>query len=690
MQMIKTNWSKLRNWFAPINQRYHIGLTLLTAFLGLFFVISAYLTFVAKTANVSTLREALEKQTIIYDNQDQEAGALFSQKGTYVEFDQISPNLIDATLSSEDRDFYSEPGFSVKGITRAALLYARNKLTGNAQISGGGSTITQQLAKNAYLSQEQTFTRKLKELFIAIQIEKHYTKDQILTMYLNNAYFGHNTWGVEDASQSYFGVSASELTTSQAAMIAGMLANPTIYDPTNEEFYQNSKNRQSTVLNSMVENKKLTQEQADKADVAPLDLVGDFSQPSSTYNKYPWFFDSVISEAINQLGMNETDIMNRGYSIYTSMDQIDQNNLQNDYQNQGLFPVDAQSATIVLDAQTGAVNATVGGRGEHIFRGFNRAIDARRQPGSTIKPIAVYAPALARGFHYDSMLPNQPIEYNNGKYKPENALDFTSEDVPMYQALEFSYNIPAVYLLDKIGIDAGFNSVQRFGLPVKSDDKQLSLALGGMTNGVSPLQMAQAYSAFANNGKMSKAHFINKIVDASGNVIYEYSPDTSQVMSPSVARDMTSMMIGTYTNGTGAAAKPAGVTLAGKTGTTEDVNNVDVNNASKDQWAIAYTPDFVVASWQGFDQDEEDQYLQLGIESSLGPLFATQAAQLYANSPQTPFDTTDANDRGAEINNFIGEVFNNFGQNVQDGIDVVLDYTRKGWDAIIGAVSGSD
>lgn len=691
MKIIKSIWTRFKNWLSPINQRFHLGLMALTVFLGIFFIISAYLTVIAKTANVSNLGKALEQQTIIYDNQNQEAGALFNQKGTYVNFDEISQNLKDATLSSEDRNFYHEPGFSVKGIARAFLLNARNKLTGSSAIAGGGSTITQQLAKNAYLSQEQTLTRKLKELFIAIQIEKHYTKDEIFTMYLNNAYFGHNTWGVEDASLAYFGVHASDLSTAQAAMLTGMLANPTIYDPTDEDYYQNAKNRQSTVLNSMVENEKLTAEQADSADNQSLDLVGDFSQPSSSYNKYPWFFDSVISEAINELGMNETDIMNRGYSIYTSMDQTDQTNLQNDYQNDGLFPVDDQSATVVLDAKTGAVNATVGGRGEHVFRGFNRAVDSRRQPGSTIKPIAVYAPALARGFHFDSMLPNQEMEFKDGNqnYRPSNALEYTSDDVPMYQALEFSYNIPAVFLLDEIGVEAGYNSVQRFGLPVTKEDKSLSLALGGMNQGVSPIEMAQAYTAFANDGKMSKAHFINRIVDASGNTIYEYSPDSSQVMSPSVAQDMTSMMIGTYTSGTGAAAKPAGITLAGKTGTTEDVNNAGIDNASKDQWAIAYTPDFVVASWQGFDQDLDGQYLQLGIESSLGPLFSTQAAQLYANSPQTPFTTTDANNRGAEIDSFIGEVFNNFGQNVRDGWDTVLDYGRRGWDSLINGFRGN-
>ena len=241
--------------------------------------------------------------------------------------------------------------------------------------------MTQQLVKNAFLSQEQTFSRKAKEIFIAIEVENQYSKKQILTMYLNNAYFGNGVWGVQDAAKRYFNEDASELTVPQAATLAGMLTSPGIYDPVKHPAA--TKSRRNVVLQLMVENKKLTQSQADAYKKTPLTITNGYTSPD-TY-KYPYYFDAVISEAVNTYHLSEKDIMNNGYKIYTTLNQNQQKAMQDTYDDDSNFPDSStgstmvQSASIAMDPKTGGVTAVVGGRGKHVFRGYNRATQMRRQ-----------------------------------------------------------------------------------------------------------------------------------------------------------------------------------------------------------------------------------------------------------------------------------------------------------------------
>ncbi|MCV3295700.1 transglycosylase domain-containing protein [Oenococcus kitaharae] len=660
---MQNKWQKLK----AVNHRFQLVRWIIVFVLFIFLSASVFLVAQAKLANVGNLANQLAKPTLIYDKDGNQAGQLADQKGQTVALSAISPNLKNAVLSTEDREFYREPGFSVKGLSRALVLFAWNKLSGKNYISGGGSTITQQLAKNAYLGQQQTFNRKFKELFLAIEIEKHYSKDQILAMYLNSSYFGHNIYGVADAAQGYFGVSVSQLSVSQAASIAGMLANPTIYDPT--RYPDLATNRRNTVLQNMVANRKLSQADADLAQKQPLGAKNPSVNHATNY-QYPWFFDAVINEAINKYHLTETEVMNRGYRIYTTLDQTDQRDLQMDYANAALFPIaDDQSASIALDARTGGVLAVVGGRGEHVFRGFNRAVQARRSPGSLIKPLVVYAPALSRGFQPSSLFPNQVMTFP-GKYRPENALGYQSADVDMPTAIAHSYNIPAVYLLNKIGVKTGYAYAKKFGLPVQKSDENLALALGGMSQGVSPQQMAQAYTAFANRGRMSQAHYITRILDASGKVVVGH-PDVSQkqIISASDASQMTNMMFRVYQTGTGAGAAPVNYRVAGKTGTTEDVDNTGIPNASKDLWAAAYTPDIVTVSWQGYDISSSGKTLPVLLNQSLGPLFQAQTTQFIANSPKTPFGEPGAEswtDQVLAFFNRIGQSAKQFGKKIND------------------------
>ena len=606
-ESLKRFLSLFGSWFKEKCHRYQVIRWFIVVCLSIFLATSIYLIYVAKTANVKGLENALERPTTIYDKDGDRAGYLYSQKGTWVSLDKISPNVADAVLSTEDRNFYHEYGFSIKGMVRALLLNLKNRIMGSSDIAGGGSTLTQQLVKNAFLSQEQTISRKAKEIFIAMQVENTYSKKQILAMYLNNAYFGNGVWGIEDASEKYFGVHASQLTVPQAATIAGMLKNPNGYNP--KDHPAESRQRRNVVLTLMKDNGKLTQEQMKSYQDSPM-ITSDNYQFDSGY-RYPYFFDAVIDEAIKKYGLSEEDIMNRGYKIYTTLDQNYQSTMQTDFADSSLFPYDAddgtraQGASIAIDPKTGGVTALVGGRNDsHVFRGYNRATQLVRSPGSTIKPLAVYAPALQHGYHYDSMVEDKHQSYGSNKYSPKNATGTYQGKIMLYQALAESKNTTAVWLLNKIGVSEGYRSAEKFGLKLSDSDKNLSLALGGLEKGVSPMTMASAYSAFANEGVKYDAHFIRRIVDASGKTIVdEEDADSTRVVSEKVANEMTSMMIDVYKNGTGVSAKPYGYTIAGKTGSTQG-NGVDPTAADTDRWYIGYTPDVVLATWVGFDSNK--------------------------------------------------------------------------------------
>lgn len=684
IEFIKKNakkcWNNIKNWTRRKFWRYQIWRWLAVIFLSVFLITSIYLIFIAKTANVGNLKTELEQSTEIYDYQGKKAGHLYSQKGTWESLDNISVNMQNAVLSTEDRNFYHEYGFSFKGIGRAGVLYLKNKLLGRSYISGGGSTLTQQLVKNAFLSQEQTFSRKAKEIFIAMQVENEYSKKEILTMYLNNAYFGNGVWGVEDASKKYFGVSASQLSVNQAATLAGMLTNPSGFNPIDHP--QNSKQRRNVVIDLMAENQKISKSQA-KIYKAQSMVVDDEYHYESGY-KYPYYFDAVINEAIKKYGLTESQIMNRGYKIYTSLNQNYQASLQNSFADSSLFPYDAEDGTkaqggsVVMNPKTGGVAAVVGGRsGSHVFRGYNRATQLVRSPGSTIKPIAVYTPAIEAGYHYDSILQDNLKSYGTNKYTPHNWNNVYAGKIAMYKALAESKNAAAVWLLNKIGVQSGYDMVKKFGLGVTKNDDNLSLGLGGLTKGESPYQMASAYTTFANKGVKNDSHFITKIVDASGKVIVDNtSPSSKRIISTKNAKEMTSMMMDVYNIGTGTDAKPSGYTIAGKTGSTQSADGTSTSD--KDHWYIGYTPDVVVATWVGFDSSKHS----LTDEGTRGgsALFKDEMESILPATKQTSFGIKSASSKVAASNKKNNSLWNSLkdaGQNASDNVSKSTSSIKK-------------
>ncbi|MCF1285007.1 penicillin-binding protein PBP2A [Streptococcus sinensis] len=680
-------------------RRFHLTKIFLIFGLTFGLVVGGYLFYVAKTTNVKDLQNALKATTLIYDKDGNEAGSLSGQKGTYVELEGISQDLQNAVIATEDRSFYKNGGINYSRFFLAILTAGR---------SGGGSTITQQLAKNAYLSQDQTIERKAKEFFLALEINKKYSKQEILTMYLNNSYFGNGVWGVEDASKKYFGVSASQLSLDQSAVLAGMLKGPEIYNPLYS--IENATNRRDTVLQNMVAAGYIDQATADQAATVGIggQLVDTYEGKSEDY-RYPSYFDAVINEAVNDYGLTEEEIVNNGYRIYTELDQNYQASMQVIYSNVDLFPLAedgtrAESGSVALDPKTGGVRALVGRVNSaegSAFRTFNYATQSSRSPGSTIKPLVAYSPAIAAGWSTDKELDNSRTVF--GDYTVNNYGNIqSSPTVPMYQALAESLNIPAVSTVDELGVSKAFEYGKKFGLNMDKVEQNLGVALGsGVTT--NPLQMAQAYSAFANDGVMNDAHLITKIENASGQVVKTHRQTSTRVLNRSTAEKMTSMMLGTFSNGTGIYAAPYGYTMAGKTGTTETDFNPDL---SGDQWVIGYTPDLVISQWLGFPKTDETHYLTGTSANEASAIFRNVANSIlpytegtsfsgeknaYAENGISPVDTygTGETNTTSENKDFLKEVQER-AQNLVDDAKKAIDESgisekaKNLWDTITG------
>ena len=641
-------------------RRYHLTKIVIILGLSAGLLVGTYLFAIAKSTNVNDLQNALKTRTLIFDREEKEAGALSGQKGTYVELTDISKDLQNAVVATEDRSFYKNDGINYGRFFLAIVTAGR---------SGGGSTITQQLAKNAYLSQDQTVERKAKEFFLALELTKKYSKEQILTMYLNNAYFGNGIWGVEDASKKYFGVSASQLTLDQAATLAGMLKGPELYNPLNS--IEDSTNRRDTVLQNMVAAGYIDKNrETEAAGVDMASQLQDKYEGKISDYRYPSYFDAVVNEAVSKYNLTEEEIVNNGYRIYTELDQNYQANMQVIYENTSLFPTaedgtHAESGSVALEPKTGGVRGVVGrvaGDDKTGFRNFNYATQSKRSPGSTIKPLVVYTPAVEAGWALNKQLDNHTMQYDS--YQVDNYAGIkTSPEVPMYQALAESLNLPAVATVNDLGINKAFEAGTRFGLNMDKVDRVLGVALGGGVE-TNPLQMAQAYAAFANEGLMPEAHFITRIENASGQVIKSHKNSQKRVIDKSVADKMTSMMLGTFTNGTGISSSPADYVMAGKTGTTEAAFNPEYTS---DQWVIGYTPDVVISHWLGFPTTDENHYLAGSTSNGAAHVFRSMANTILPYTPGSTFTVENAyKQNGIEPENTKQQVVENGTNQTED------------------------
>lgn len=524
-------------------------------------------------------------------------------------------DLQNAFIAAEDIRFYKHHGIDPIGIARAVVSNIRHRdATGQ-----GGSTITQQLARNAFLTQEQTLKRKLLEAVLAVEIENKYTKAEILEMYMNQIYFGQGAYGVQTASHVYFGKDVKDLNLAQCAMLAGLPNSPNYYSPFHN--LQAAKYRQGVVLDQMAKYGYISQEQANEAKAQDLGLVKP--GPNQDNNKLASYFVNYVVQQVSDK-YDSSAIYKEGLKIYTTLDldmQKDAENAVNKDLPKGTKNAKGitqpQGALLAIETKTGDVKAMVGGRGEDQF---NRATQMYRQPGSAFKPFT-YVTALEKGMSPNMMLDNSAVSFAGG-WSPKNYGHTTGGPVTMTEALVKSMNIPTINLANKVGMSNVIKTAEKCGISSlvdsgKYSDNNLSASIGGLSKGVSLWDMAQAYSVFANNGQLIKPRVILKIEDRNGNILEDHTgeSDAEQVLDANAVARLNVMLQQAVMRGTGRNAY-FGRPVAGKTGTT---------NGAHDAWFVGYTPNMVTAVWIGDDTSTNAGYTGGTIPATIFRDFMSQA-----------------------------------------------------------------
>ncbi|MNH95920.1 Penicillin-binding protein 1F [compost metagenome] len=619
----------------PVWKKYKLGLLISLSALGIGLITLVAAAIYIYQLDVTKLSDTLPEPTYIIDRHGQKASQLSSSKIEPVAFDHIPLNLRNAVIATEDQRFYKHKGVDVRSIGRALWRDLKE-----GSYVEGGSTITQQLAKNLFLPSDKSMSRKLREAAFALKIDITYNKDQILELYLNRIYFGEGSWGVQRASKKYFAKEVTDLSLEEAALLAALPKAPSNYSPFKNK--EGAMERRNLVLSLMMEQGYIEELAYQTAIAKPIVLSN--SHADELKGSYASYVDYVIEEAINKYGLTEDHLLSAGLLIYTELDPKVQNAIQDVYADNQYFPKSKpdqllQSGGVLLDQTTGGIRALMGYRGEGVFRGFNHASQLRRQPGSSFKPIAVYGPALEQGYAPDSTLYDGPLDING--YSPQDWDLKTRGNVTMMEAVVQSWNIPAVWLLNEIGIGTGMDFVKKLGVPLdEKADRTLGTALGGLSTGVSPLHMAQAFSAFANLGVMHEAHVITKITTSSGKVLVEATQQPTQTMRPETAYTLTLMMQEATARGTGQHAALNRPT-AGKTGTTQLPDTTTFaglpSGSAKDAWFVGYTPELTAAIWVGYDQTDREHYLTTADTKASGNLFREILTRSLLDVPATNF-----------------------------------------------------
>ena len=557
-----------------------------------------------------------------------QTGAVYDQNGDFVSKIQSTQDRVSVPLSSvpkdvqnaflaaEDLRFYQHFGVDPLRIFGALRTNLRS-----GEYAEGASTITQQLVKLSHLSTQKTIARKLEEMYLALQLENQCSKDEILEMYLNYIYFGRGAYGIEAAARAYYGIPAAQLSAAQGAALAAVIKAPSAYAP--HLHPEANRQRQEYILRTMRENDMLSEEDYQLAlaqDVTPI-------QQTAQEVRYGWYMDAVLDEAESLLSLQAETLLGGGYHIYTALDPEQQDIIDGHFEPENNFPANAsdgtrpQAAMACVDVHSGAVRAIEGGRKYEVQRGLNRATQMRRQPGSSLKPLAVYAPAIeSHGYMTASVLNDTPQKFGN--YSPRNSGNLYYGNVTVRTALKNSLNVAAVSLLNKIGVASARDYLQKTGIELDDRDWNLSLALGAMTYGVSPVQLAAAYAPFANGGTFYAPYFIERIEDSAGNVLYRHEVTGNRVLSTQTAYLMTSLLQTVTSSGTGAKLSGAGTPVAGKTGT---VNMTGGGN--RDIWMAAYNSDISTAFWMGFDNPDNQHKLQSWVSG--GDYTAAMATRFF-------------------------------------------------------------
>ena len=624
----KKKWRESMPWWL----RKSIWAVVLTGILTCFFVVLVFawyaFIYLDDEFDLSEVDNSLNYTSVVYAVQDGayvEAETLqTSENRIWANITDIPKYLQDAFVAIEDERFYQHSGVDLKRTLHAVL----NFFNPGSSKTFGGSTITQQVIKNLSGEDDQTVGRKVQEIRRAWYLEREYKKEQILEVYMNTIYLSQNCYGVQTASQHYFNKNLNELTLLESACIASITNRPTYYDPIKNP--ENNLNRAHTVLNKMVELGFITQEEADAAKAETLQLhvdEGDKAVSSAEINSYfvDQVIDDVIAALINDKGYSEsyarTLVFSGGIQIYSTMDLDVQKTIDTVYKNTANFPKitsskgeTPQSAIVVIDNSTGAVVGMAGGIGEKTTaRGLNRATRSYLQPGSCMKPIGTYGPSIEYKVEIEGvrvapgmlLLDKGVRQEEDGSWWPKNYNEVTEKMICVQAAINQSTNTVAVRVNQAVGPKTAFNFLKNnLGVTtlvsgVEYDENDQAMALGGLTKGISVMEITAAYAAFPNSGTYTKPYTFTKICDQNGRVILENRVESNTAMEKNTADLMNSMLQQACTHGTGSVANFGSTAIAGKTGTT---------NGDKDRWFVGYTGYYTAGVWFGFDTPDTVYY----------------------------------------------------------------------------------
>ncbi|PYM71777.1 MAG: penicillin-binding protein [Candidatus Rokuibacteriota bacterium] len=616
-----------RRWF----RRTLIGVGALTLLFVIVVGVAALwaFTILPRSLPSVTALETLQpiQGTKIYDDNDEPMTELHVERRILVPLAQIPQSLRDAILATEDRRFYSHWGIDPIGVARAVIQNYRR-----GRIVEGGSTITQQLTKVLFLTPDKSLERKLKEAVLALELERRYSKDRILEMYLNQVYFGHGSYGVEAAARTFFGKPVSELSVKESALIAGLPRAPSNYSPFDRA--DAAKRRREVVLRRMVDFGVLKDEESKRLAKTDLGLI----PPERRRTTGQYFVDYVQQSLEAKYGPDL--VLKGGLNVYTTLSPTMQLAAEQSLRD-GLKALQGRSAqarpgespegaVITVEPQTGYVKAMVGGS-DFLRSEFNRAVQAKRQPGSAFKPF-IYIAALEAGFTPASQIEDSPVSYTVGGsqpvWKPENYDRKFRGSTTLQQAIEESVNVVTIKLQERIGLAKTIQVARRLGI-ASPLDVNLSLALG--TSDLSLLELTSAYGVLANQGVWMPPVTIRYVTDAQGKLLEEHVPEGREAIAPETAYVITHMLRGVVERGTGQAAKALGRPIAAKTGTTNDYSNA---------WFIGFTPRLATGVWVGYDRPRSLGKDETGSRVAV-PIWVSYMGRVLGDSPKEDFPVPD-------------------------------------------------
>lgn len=601
---------------------------------------------IARSSKPEDFRSA--ETSVVYDVNFNRISTLSAERDSYyLEADKIPFNVKAAIVSIEDKKFYDHKGVDPKAIARAVLAMVRN-----GEATQGGSTITQQLARNIYLTMDRTWQRKMEEIFLAQALEKKYSKDQLLEFYLNNIYFANGYYGIEAASRGYFNKSASDLSLSETAFLLAIPNSPTYYDPLTN--YDHTVTRRNLILKNMLEDQVIAQTSYNLA----LNETIELNPPVNTKNVYvetyayycairalmelkgfPFMYDHDMKKSLqaeydeaygDMYAVCQRELYTGGYRVYTSLDPAIQEELQSsidsalseftEQNEEGVYAL--QSAGVCIDNENGFVSAIVGGRSQSL-PGYtlNRAYQSFRQPGSSIKPLIVYTPMLERGYKPDTIVVDEKKEDG-----PSNAGNGYAGEITLEQAVAYSKNTVAYELFTELTPQVGLDYLDQLHFThVSAADERPAAALGGFTTGASAVEMTSGFAAIENDGDFRAPSCVMRITDADGNVLYEADREGVSVYRQNAARMMTSMLTSVMDYGTGKGLDLGDMPCAGKTGTTND---------NKDGWFVGYTRYYTAGIWVGYDMPRSFE----GLSGSSYPGHIWQDFMQKLHAGKTPLE----------------------------------------------------